>query len=189
MARRRNSEVFGIFLTVLGVLFLLVNNRLVWFGWDALWPLIPLLLGVFMLRDYMARRNPRQLFRGTIFVLSGIFFFLFTSGILDWSEMKSLWPTIPLIVGISLLVLSATGIEAPPILFGVFLIAFAVVGYLAESEVIESRISEPFVRIWPLVLVGAGVLIYLRGRRERFEGETRTDSGGITDDDQNNPGY
>ncbi len=168
MPVKRNSEVFGIFLAILGVLFLLVNNNLVWFGWDALWPLIPLLLGVFMLRDYYARRSPQQLFRGSFLVLFGLFFFLFSSGILGWDAMQTLWPTIPLIIGISLLILSAAAAEAPPVLFGIVLVVFAIVSYLAESEVIERRISEPFIRIWPLVLVGAGVLIYLRGKRERL---------------------
>jgi len=168
MPTKRNSEVFGIFLTVLGVLFLLVNNRLVWFGWDALWPLIPLLLGVFMLRDYHARRSPQQLFLGSLLVLFGIFFFLFSAGILGWEAMRTLWPTIPLIVGVCLLILSFAAAQAPPVLFGIVLMVFAIVSYLAESEVIERRISEPFIRIWPLALVGAGVLIYLRGKRERL---------------------
>jgi hypothetical protein len=168
---KRNSEILGIFLAVLGVLFLLVNNRLVWFGWDALWPTIPLVIGVFVLRDYHARRSPGQLFRGSILTLFGVFFFLFSSGILSWSSMNSLWPTIPLIIGISLLILSAANAEAPPVIFGVVLVAFAIVSYLAAGEVIERRISEPFVRVWPLALVGAGVLIYLRGKRERLAEE------------------
>lgn len=169
MATNRNSEVFGIFLTVLGVLFLLVNNNFVWFGWDALWPLIPLLFGVFMLRDYHARRSPQQLFRGSLLVLLGLFFFLFSAGIMGWDAMQALWPTIPLIIGICLLILSFAAAEAPPVLFGIVFIVFAIVSYLAGSEVIERRISEPFIRIWPLALVGAGVLVYLRGKRERLE--------------------
>jgi hypothetical protein len=177
MQRNRNSEVFGIFLAILGVLFLLVNNNLVWFGWDALWPLVPFLIGVIMLRDYRARRNPRQLFRGTLLVQFGVFFFLFSSGIFSWDLMQKLWPTIPLIIGISLFVLSAAGVEAPPIIFGVVLVVFAIVSYLAYSDVIEPRISEPFVRIWPLALVAAGALIYLRGKRERLE-RTESPAGG-----------
>jgi len=169
MPVKRNPEAFGVFLAFLGVLFLLVNNNFVWFGWDALWPLIPFLLGVLMLRDYRARHNPRQLFRGTLLFMFGVFFFLFSSGVLSWEAMHKLWPTIPLIIGIALLVHSISGAEeGPPMVFGIVLVAFAVVSYLAYSEVIEPRISEPFVRVWPLVLVGAGVLIYLRGRRERL---------------------
>lgn len=178
MPGKRNSEIFGIFLTVLGVLFLLVNNRLVWFGWDALWPTIPLLIGLFMLRDYHARRSPGQLFRGSLLVLFGVFFFLFSAGILSWQSMEALWPTIPLIIGISLLILSAASSEAPPVIFGVVLIAFAIVSYLAAGEVIERRISEPFVRVWPLALVGAGVLIYLRGKRERLANEKERSMSG-----------
>jgi hypothetical protein len=171
MANKRNSEILGAFLTILGLLFLLVNNHLVWFGWDALWPTIPFLIGVFLLRDYYARRRPGQLLFGSLLALFGIFFLLFSAGILSWESMRALWPTIPLIIGISLLILSAASSEAPPVIFGVLLVVFAIVAYLAVGEAIDRRITEPFVRVWPLALVGAGVLIYLRGRRERLAEE------------------
>lgn len=169
MRGTRQQEIFGIFLAVLGMLFLLVNNNLLWFGWDALWPTIPFLIGLFLLRIYTRRRKPRQLFLGTFLLQFGVFFFLFSAGILGWETMEKLWPTIPLMLGISLFALSAAGTEAPSLVFGIVLVVFAVVSFLAESEVIEPRISQPFVRVWPLALVGAGVLIYLRGKRGRLE--------------------
>ena len=54
MAGNRNQEIFGIFLALLGLLFLLVNNKLLWFGWEVLWPAIPFLLGLFLLRLFAA---------------------------------------------------------------------------------------------------------------------------------------
>ncbi|MDH3215380.1 MAG: hypothetical protein OEN01_03705 [Candidatus Krumholzibacteria bacterium] len=171
MLGSRNQEVFGIFLAVLGILFLLVNNGLLWFGWEALWPAIPFLIGAFLLIVYTRRRRPRQLFLGTFLVLFGAFFSLFSTGILAWDAMDRLWPTIPLIVGASLFVLTVAGAEGPPLIFGIVLVVFATVGFLAESDVIEPRVSQPFVRIWPLVLVAAGILIFLRGKRERLQSE------------------
>lgn len=171
MPRDKNQEIFGIFLAVLGTLFLLVNNHLLWFGWDALWPTIPFLVGVFLLRVFAARRKPRQLFVGAFLVQFGLFFFLFSSGAVPWEAMDKLWPTVPLIFGISFL--SICGVVEPaasPLVFGLLFVIFAIVSYLAASGAIESRMSQPVVRIWPLFLIAAGVLVFLRARRERLSG-------------------
>ncbi|MFQ5511500.1 MAG: hypothetical protein ACE5EO_06580 [Candidatus Krumholzibacteriia bacterium] len=165
MARNRNQEVFGIFLAVLGLLFLLVNNKLLWFGWEALWPTIPFLIGLFLLRIFAARRKPRQLFLGSFLVQFGLFFFVFSSGIAQWESMETLWPTITLMTGISLLAVS--GVVEPassPLVIGLFFVIFSIVSYFSASGAIGSRLSEPFVRVWPLALVAAGVLVFLRAR-------------------------
>ena len=79
MRQTRQQEMFGIFLAILGSLFALVNNNLLWFGWDALWPTIPFLIGLLLLRIYAGRRKPRQLFVGSLLAQFGVFFFLFSS--------------------------------------------------------------------------------------------------------------
>ncbi|MEE9270018.1 MAG: hypothetical protein V3V49_07130 [Candidatus Krumholzibacteria bacterium] len=177
MVGNRNQEVFGIFLAVLGLLFLLVNNNLLWFGWEVLWPTMPFLLGLFLLRVYAARRKPRQLFLGSFLVQFGLFFFIFSSGILPWESMDDLWPTITLITGISLLAVS--GVVEPAssaLVIGLFFVIFSIVSYLSNSGAIASHLSEPFVRIWPLALVVAGVLVFLRARAGRT---ARDETGGI----------
>jgi hypothetical protein len=177
MAGNRNQEIFGIFLAVLGLLFLLVNNNLLWFGWEVLWPTIPFLIGLFLLRVYAARRKPRQLFLGSFLVQFGLFFFIFSSGILPWESMDNLWPTITLIPGISLLAIS--GVVEPAssaLVIGLFFVIFSIVSYFSTSGAIGSHLSEPFVRIWPLALVAAGVLVFSRARAGR---KARADTGDI----------
>lgn len=170
MQGNRSQEIFGIFLAVLGVLFLLVNNNLLWFGWQELWPTLVFLIGLFLVRVYTRRNKPQQLFVGLLLLQFGAFFFLFTTGILSWEKMDVLWPTLPLMLGISLLALSLAGEHtAPAVVFGLVVIIFATVAYLGETDVISPRLSGPFVRVWPLVLVLAGILIYLRAKRERLE--------------------
>jgi hypothetical protein len=180
MNENRGQEVFGVFLAILGTLFLLVNNRLLWFGWAELWPSLLFLMGIFLLRVYTRRHKPRQLFVGLFLLQFGAFFFLFSSGIVDWEQMDVLWPSLPLMIGISLLSLSLAGDKAAPaVVFGLVMVIFAGVSYLAETGAIGSRLSEPFVRIWPLVLVLAGVLIFLRAKRERLGADG--ESGGMSD--------
>jgi hypothetical protein len=166
----RSQEIFGIFLAILGLVFFLVNNHLVWFGWAELWPTLLFLVGIGLLRVFTRRQKPRQLFLGLFLVQFGVFFFLFSSGIFDWQRMEVLWTVIPFVVGVSLISLAFTGGEhsTPAVLFGIVLMLFAGVSYLAETGAIGTRVSEPFVRIWPLVLLAAGVMIYSRAKRERL---------------------
>ncbi len=165
--RSKHRELLGLFIAILGALFLLVSNSLLWFGWVEIWPVLPFLVGVFWLRMYTVRKKPRQMFLGMFLALFGIFFFLFSSGILPWASMTTLWPLIRMIVGVSLLAVS--GVIHPAhstLLTGLVFTLFAVVSLLIVTEVIGGRISQPLIRLWPLVLMGAGALIYLRARRE-----------------------
>jgi hypothetical protein len=170
MLRKRNQEWLGIFIGALGLLFLLVNNGLLWFGWEAVWPTFPLLIGVFLLKIYVTRRGPGQLFFGLGMTGLGIFLFLFSSGILDWDAMKTLWPMFFLIAGISVLALAATGDRPlPALIVGLVIVITGIVGFLATSDRLGSRAVTPLVRLWPLVLIVAGALIYFRARGERLE--------------------
>lgn len=168
MFEKRAQEALGILLVFVGVVFFLVNNRLVWFGWAELWPVLPLIIGLFLVRVYFTRRKPRQLFWGTLFSLLGFFFLIFSTHILPWSRMGILWPTFPLILGASLLVISGVidrGTSA--LVVGLGAVVIAMLGYMATGGVIQERVIIPLVRVWPLVLVGAGILVFLRARRER----------------------
>jgi len=170
MLRKRNQEWLGIFIGALGLLFLLVNNGLLWFGWEAVWPAFPLLIGVFLLKIYVTRRGPGQLFFGLLMTGFGIFLFLFSTGILHWHAMKTLWPMFFLITGISALALSATGDRPlPALIVGLVVVITGIVGFLATSGRLGSRAIAPLVRLWPLVLLVAGALIYFRARGERLE--------------------
>lgn len=164
---RDSRQALGVFMVVIGTLFLLVNNHLLWFGWEALWPVFPLLIGIFLLRVFVTRRKPRQLFTGLFLTMMAIFFFVFSVGLVSWESMDALWPTFPLIIGLSLLALVGVVEESSSALVvGLGFVIFAVVGYFGATGAIQSRMSEPIVRLWPIVLIAAGALVYLRGRRE-----------------------
>ncbi len=170
MLRKRNQEWLGIFIGGLGLLFLLVNNGLLWFGWEAVWPAFPLLIGVFLLKIFATRQGPGQLFFGLFMTGLGIFLFLFSTGMLQWDMMGTLWPMFFLITGVSSLALAATGERPlPALVVGLVVVITGVVGFLATSGRLGSRTVVPLVRLWPLVLVVAGALIYLRARGERLE--------------------
>lgn len=170
MIKSRNREILGIFLAGLGLLFLLVNNGLLWFGWEAIWPLFPLIGGVFLLKVYASGRAPEQLFAGLVMSGLGAFFFVFSTGMLPWGEMRILWPFFPLIAGIGLLALGATG-DRPgaALVVGLAAVIAAVVCFWAVRGSSGSRVLTPLIRLWPLVLIVAGWLVYSRAKRERLD--------------------
>ncbi|UCG50845.1 MAG: hypothetical protein JSW58_11645 [Candidatus Latescibacterota bacterium] len=167
---KRHREIFGIVLALVGLLFLLVNNGLMWFGWGAIWPAFPLLIGVFVLKLYATGRKPEQLFFGLLATGLGIFFFLFSSGAMSWGAMGTLWPVILLLVGIALLALSASGDRPlPALVVGLAVVIGGVFGFLATTGVLGARVLVPIVRLWPLVLIAAGALVFYQARQDRLE--------------------
>ena len=182
--RDLNRQIFGIALGVIGLMFLLVNNHLLWFGWGAIWPVFLMLAGVFFLKVFSTQREDMLLFLGVLFLASGVFFFLFSASILSWSALEFLWPTFPLIGGIALLAVSAVSQRATmSVVVGVAAVVFAAVSYLYTGGGIPSRISAPLVRLWPLVLIASGVLIFLRSRGEGEPQAPVAAEGSTTGDD------
>jgi GAF domain-containing protein len=160
------KQVLGWSLVVLGLLFFLVSNGWVPFGWAEVWPLFPILLGAFLLRLNRSGGGVGGLFMGLTFLLLGIFFLLFTTHLVDWSQLRQLWPTFLAIAGAGLLAVSMTD-SAPTgtMAVGGLLLAVAVLGYLAAVGKVGARVTAPLVRLWPLLLVGIGVKVLREARR------------------------
>lgn len=154
----RKRKLTGAGLIVIGVLLLLVSNNL-WLGWGNVWPLFPILAGMMFLQVYARNKSPEMLFGGVATLLMGVFLLFFSLGIFSWSHMDSLWPVIPGVAGAALLGVAAHQRGTGPLISGVVVILFAFLGLLHETGVIDQRVIAPFIRLWPLVLVVAGVVL------------------------------
>jgi drug/metabolite transporter (DMT)-like permease len=180
MAQSRNKQALGIVLVLVGLLFLLVTNKLLWFGWSAVWPLFLILGGVFFLKVFAAGKNPDLLFSGLASLLLGLFFMLFTTGILLWEKLAILWPTFPLIGGIALMAMSAVSKEASgSLIVGIVAVAFSIACYTYAAGTLSPRVVTPFVRLWPLVLIIIGIVVFLKAKREEFD--AGPDQGGASE--------
>lgn len=165
----RNKEVLGILLALVGLLFLLVSNHLLWFGWDAVWPLFLVLAGGFLLKIFSDRKGPDHLFGGLTLLFLGMFFMIFTTGIRSWNGLAALWPTMPMIVGISLLAMAVMKKHSnTPLVIGIVLVGLSIACYMYTAGTISPRVATPFIRLWPLVLIASGVLIFMRSREGRM---------------------
>jgi hypothetical protein len=153
----RKRKFTGIGLIVIGALFLMVSNNVL-LGWANVWPLFPILGGILFLRVYARNKTPEMLFGAIASLFMGVFLLFFSLGIFPWSRMESFWPVIPAIAGIGLLAISTTHRQGTPaLIMGVVVILFAFLGFLREGGIINERVVSPFFRLWPLVLVAAGI--------------------------------
>ena len=171
-SRRSGALIPAILLIGIGAFFLLMNlNVLPQVSVGQLWPALPVLLGAGMLVQYFLgrMRDPGLVTGGTIFVLTGLFFFLFTLranlpglGSIGWGRMAVLWPAFPTIVGIALLLqwiaggLRDTGLLVPVgILLVVGLGGFAFT--LANIPTFSMMLTY-----WQALLIVIGVIVLAR---------------------------
>jgi len=169
--RRSGAIVPAVILIGLGIFFLLVNTNVVRVSLGQLWPAFPLLLGAGMLLQFFIGRgrDPGLVTGGTIFLLTGVFFFLFTLritlpalGPISWSHMEVLWPAFPTIVGIALLLQwLAGGLRDHGLLIPVTILLIVGLGGFAFT-----LWGFPMFRIlanyWPVLLIVLGVIVLAR---------------------------
>jgi len=173
MDSRRTGQIIPAFLLIaVGVLFLLVNSgALPRVSIGDLWPALPALLGVgLLLQFFLGRmRDPGLVTGGTIFLLIGLFFFLFTLeanvpglGRVHWGMMAELWPAFPLIVAIGLLMqwlaggLRDTGLLIPVTILGIVGLggfAFTLAGFPTFRALTQ---------YWPVLLIVLGAVVLIR---------------------------
>jgi len=171
-SQRSGALVPAVILIALGILFLLINlNVLQGVGIGQLWPIFPIVLGIGMWTQYFAgrMRDPGLVTGGTIFLLVGLFFFLFTLevnvpglGRMHWGRMADLWPAFPTIVGVALLLQwLAGGLRDTALLIPVAILLAVGLGGFAFTLA-----NFPTFRIiadyWPVALILIGVAVLVR---------------------------
>ena len=103
--RRKGSITLAILLILLGA-FLLLNELGVTIpGWDTLWPVFPLAVGLTLLGSYFfgEKREPGRVFFGTAATLTALVFFFITLGPMEYEALGSWWPVFVLIGGVAFL--------------------------------------------------------------------------------------
>ncbi len=171
-SRRAGALTPAIILIAVGTFFLLTNlNLLPRVSIGQLWPAFPALLGAALwLQFFLGRmRDPDLVFGGTIFLLTGLFFFLFTLrltlpalGEISWGDMARLWPAFPTIVGVAFaLQWIAGGLRRPGLLVPATILLLIGLGGFAFTLA-----GFPMFRVvfdyWPVLLIILGAAILVR---------------------------
>jgi hypothetical protein len=108
--------------------------------------------------------------------LTGAFLFLFTLGLLQWSELLVYWPVFPLIVGFSFFALYLRGgMRDSGLLVPAFAIGGAgVIALPFTLGAVENEFVLQAVRFWPLLLPVLGLAFLFRpARRKRPKRERK----------------
>ena len=182
---RAGTVIGGLILVALGGWSLLRAAGIPLPGMDMLWPIFPTLVGAAFFVGWLFTPDKRSSFGmaipGTICLLVGLFFFGFTMGFFEWSDMAYLWPVFPLIVGISFVVAWAFsffrewGLLIPGGITG----TVGLVGLAFTLGETGNVYLNWIVKGWPVILILVGLIVLVGSllgggeRRRRPDEEER----------------
>ena len=164
MHKESKSLVWGIILIIIGFLFL--GNNLGWFyfEWQNFWPLLMILGGIlFWLFWFTQKKEVGLLMPGTILISYGVLFLICT--LESWRWMDELWPIFLLGPGLGFLFMYLLGTREKGLLIPAFILVFLAVLFWSDYFY--------FSYLWPLLLIGIGVLLLLKSRRTSKTVENR----------------
>ena len=162
MERKGNNLIWGLFLIVMGIAFLIGNFSRV--GMEALWPIFPLAVGLAFWVGYLYdRKNYGLLMPGSILVVVSLLFFY--CNFQGWWHMETLWPVFILAPAAGFIAMYVGGAKDQGLLIPA--------GILTAVGVIFLFVSSGLGDYWPVFLIIAGILlIVLWGRPKKLsEGE------------------
>lgn len=147
-----------------------------WFGLDRLgvdlpglgelWPGFPFLAGVAFLVAFGigGAEDPGLVFPGTAAVLVGVFFGLFSLGLLPWEEMVRLWPCFPLIAGAAFLFTWVAGRarQSGLLIPAALGLGVGAVGLALTYELFTEWLVPAIDFGWPVALIVLGIYLVWR---------------------------
>jgi len=165
--RNKGTILLALLLIVLGSILLLSELGVGVPGWDRVWPVLPLAGGLALLVWHAVdpESDPDQVFFGTAAALVGVVFLFITMGPLTYQNLGSWWPVFVLIGGVAFLAQwAAAGFRDWDALF-LALVALCIggVALAITFELLGPETRETLPKLWPAVLILAGLIALLRG--------------------------
>ena len=152
MEQKKNSMIWGIFLIVVGIVFLIGNVSRV--GMETLWPVFPMAVGLaFWVGFVHDRKNYGLLMPGSILVIVSILF-LYCS-IFGWWRMETLWPVFILAPAVGFIAMYFAGAKDQGLLVPA--------GILSAVGIIFLFVSSGLGDYWPIFLIIGGILLMAFG--------------------------
>ncbi|MFO8064069.1 MAG: DUF5668 domain-containing protein [Spirochaetia bacterium] len=146
---------------LLGTALLLWNLGLVP-GFESLWPVLLILLGIwFLYEGYFRHRRDAYVFIGMFILLLGVFL-LAAAAFVSSVAISTIWPVFMTITGLSLFAYGMRRTEATRMSFtvpGVAIVAISLVFLLFSLEIIDRSFSRLVAVYWPVLLILAGAVL------------------------------
>jgi hypothetical protein len=171
MVKNRGTVFLALILIILGSYLLLSELNPELPGWRSAWPIFPLAGGVALLIDFVCspRRDADRVFLGTAATLVSAVLLLVTMGPLNYSDLTSWWPTFVIIGGIAFLAQWAARRfrDWDALFLGVVALTVGGAAFAVRLELLGPNTRELLPRLWPAILILAGLMALIRGLLER----------------------
>jgi len=166
--RKKEGTVFlALLLIALGSYLLISELGFGIPGWERIWPVLPLAGGLALLVGHLIHSDsdPEQVFFGTAATLVGVFFLFVTMGPLTYADIGPWWPVFAFIGAIAFLAQwAAAGFRDWDALFlGLVALCIGGVALAIVFQFFGPDTREILPRLWPIVLILAGLMALLRG--------------------------
>lgn len=159
--RRRSSSIAGVLLILLGAWFLAVQLVPQLQGWFE-WPLIIVGVGAFLLIFGLAVGSPEMAVPACVVGgIGGLLYWQNATG--NWETWAFAWTLIPGFVGVGILLAGLLGGQGQDLKGGVTMILISATMFLVFGSFFGALGLGPLGDYWPLLLVGLGLLILIRG--------------------------
>ncbi len=169
--RDKGNILLALLLIALGSYLLLSEIGVGLPGWERVWPVLPLAGGLALLTRHVldSRSDPEQVFFGTVATLVGVVFLFVTMGPLTYQDLGSWWPVFALIGGVAFLAQwAAAGFRDWDALFlGLVTLCVGGVALAITFQLLGPNTREILPRLWPIVLILAGLMALMRGLMSR----------------------
>jgi hypothetical protein len=165
--RKRGAVLLALVLIILGSYLLLseLNGELP--GWSHIWPVLPFAGGLALIIEYIANPHgdPDHVFLGTAATLTSVVFFFVTMGPLAYRDLESWWPVFLLIGGVAFLAQWAAGgfRKWDSLFLGLVALIVGSGAFTITFQLLGPSTREILPRLWPIVLVLAGLMALLQG--------------------------
>jgi hypothetical protein len=160
----RSRITSGILLILLGLLLLSYQMMPVWWTWLRLeysWPLAVIGLGLFLLILALLARAPALVVPGCVIAgIGGILYWQNATG--NWGSWSYMWTLIPGFIGVGIILaglMSGTKV-LQSVLSGAWTILTSLILFAAFGFVLGGL--NIFGVYWPVLLIAAGLLVFLR---------------------------
>lgn len=162
MSKHKHSLLPGLILILIGSVLLVNKLTSYSFGWDEIYPLILIALGVLIFISVIGKQDKGAVFFGTFFFLIGLFYFIKNCELISHYYMRAEWQTFLVILGLAFLSVfiakpSDWGVLIPAAIF-----LFLGAGFLLRKfHVIYWDIGHVISDYWPviLIIIGGGIIV------------------------------
>mgnify|MGYP001036752980 CR=1 FL=1 len=165
--RDKGTVVLAALLIGLGTYLLLSELGIGLPGWQSVWPAIPLVGGLALLISHVTDPNsdPERVFFGTAATLVGIAFLFVTVGPFTFESLGTWWPVFALIAGVAFLAqwAAASFQDWDALFLGFVALCVGGVALAIAFQLLGPNTREVLPRLWPVILILAGLIALLRG--------------------------